>query len=130
MKAIFATLLIGLSLAGSQSLANEVEARLPEANEALKSQRDLAIRSSSPDANFGTKGEKIGWIREGEIVKALSVKQVSTVFGFEVWMEVRTSNGVRGWVLAGATAEVLKGNGGLAKLETMESSNLIAKANF
>jgi len=90
----------------------------------------LAIRSSSPDANFGTKGEKIGWIREGEIVKALSVKQVSTVFGFEVWMEVRTSNGVRGWVLAGATAEVLKGNGGLAKLETMESSNLIAKANF
>lgn len=122
---------LGIVLVFTTASAFAGDVQLPQVSEKLESSGQLALRASSPDASFGTKGEKIGWVRQGEVVKALSVKQVSTVFGFEVWIEVQAANGVKGWIYDGLAAEVLRGASNLARLESEKQnlSTLVAKAN-
>ena len=129
MKAILLVLTLSLLFVTASALAEETQAQLPQSEERLESRGQLALRATSPDAELGTKGEKIGWIREGENVRVMSLKQVATVLGFEVWVEVRAEDGKRGWVYDGMTADVLQGRGSLAKVDTASSNLLIAKAN-
>ncbi len=100
-------------------------ASFPQENEKLEATAQIALRASSPDASFGTKGEKIGWIQQGDAVKVISAKQHSTVFGFEVWVEVQSLSdaSVKGWIFDGMSAEVLKGRG---KLHTAQAQEVVA----
>lgn len=94
-------------------------AEFPEENQELQAASQITLRDSSPDASFGTKGEKIGWIRQDEKVKVISAKQHLTVFGFEVWVEVASlESSARGWVLDGMSGEVFKGKGKLQAAKT------------
>lgn len=98
---------------------------LPVESQELEASAQVTLRDSSPDASFGTKGEKIGFISEGDTVKVLSAKQHLTVYGFEVWVEVVSLKDpkVKGWVLDGLSGEVLKGKGKLQAL----SQQVLAK---
>ena len=49
---------------------------------------------------------------------------VSTVFGFEVWVEVQAEN-AKGWVYDGMAPDVLQGRGHLSRTEDL----VLAKAN-
>jgi hypothetical protein len=122
MKALIITILTLSLLASASAMA----ASIPQENEKLEATAQIALRASSPDASFGTKGEKIGWIAQGDAVKVLSSKQISTVFGFEVWVEVQSlSDGrVKGWIFNGMSAEVLKGQG---KLHEMQAQAMVAQ---
>jgi hypothetical protein len=121
---------LGMALLFTTASAFAETAKLPEASEKLDSQGQLALRAASPDAAFGTKGEKIGWVKQGETVKVVSLKQVSTVFGFEVWIEVQAADGKQGWIYDGMTSEVLRGNANLARHEAAEAAGtMLAKAN-
>jgi hypothetical protein len=100
--------------------------KLPAESEKLTASGQLALRATSPDAELGIKGEKIGWVKQGEELKVLSLKQVSTVFGFEVWVEVQSAGGQKGWIFDGMAAEVLRGK---ANLEKSEQLTMVAKAN-
>lgn len=118
MKTVKVLMMISTLLASASALADS----FPEAEQKLEATGQLALRASSPDASFGTKGEKIGWIKAGEAVKVLSAKQHLTVFGLEVWVEVQSLSdaSVKGWVFDGMSAEVLKGQGKLAAQERAE----------
>ncbi len=122
MKLAIATVLMAL-LASTAALA---DTSFPQENEKMEATAQIALRASSPDASFGTKGEKIGWIQQGDAVKVISAKQHSTVFGFEVWVEVQSlsDSSVKGWVFAGMSAEVLKGKG---KLVAQEAAAVLAQ---
>lgn len=118
MKMLKPLMMIAALLASASAFAES----FPEANQKLEATGQLALRASSPDASFGTKGEKIGWIKQGEAVKVLSAKQHLTVFGLEVWVEVQSVSdaSVKGWVFDGMSAEVLKGQGKLAAAPAQE----------
>jgi hypothetical protein len=118
MKMLTTAMMIVSLLASASAFAES----FPEANQKLEATGQLALRASSPDASFGTKGEKIGWIKQGEAVKVLSSKQHLTVFGLEVWVEVQSVSdaSVKGWVFDGMSAEVLKGQGKLAAAPAQE----------
>ncbi|HEY8278208.1 MAG TPA: hypothetical protein VIH99_01205 [Bdellovibrionota bacterium] len=111
---VFATLCASVAAFGAE---------LPKQNEKLAASGHLALRATSPDSSFGTKGEKIGWIQTGDRVKVLSAKQVSTVYGFEVWVEVQSEN-AQGWVYDGMAPDVLEGRALLVPTEDL----VIAKA--
>lgn len=118
MKMLKPLMMIAALLASASAFAES----FPEANQKLEATGQLALRASSPDASFGTKGEKIGWIKQGEAVKVLSSKQHLTVFGLEVWVEVQSVSdaSVKGWIFDGMSAEVLKGQGKLAAAPAQE----------
>jgi len=122
MKAYRLVAAIFLSLLAS---ASAVAASFPQENEKLEASAQIALRASSPDASFGTKGTQIGWIKQGDTVKVISAKQHSTVFGFEVWVEVQSlsDSAVKGWIFNGMSAEVLKGHG---KLHAAEAQEIVA----
>jgi hypothetical protein len=113
MKKILLALL-ALFLADGPAAA--ADPTLPQPGDRLVSSGQLPLRAASPDASFGTPGEKIGWVKQGDRMKVLRLKQVSTVFGFEVWIEVKTESGAQGWLRDGLTAEVLHGQASLAPL--------------
>jgi len=120
MKAyLLAVMMIASLLASASALAET----FPQENDKLEASAQIALRASSPDASFGTKGEKIGWIKQGDAVKVISAKQHSTVFGFEVWVEVQSlsDSSVKGWIFDGMSAEVLKGKGKLVAPEALET---------
>ncbi len=119
MKLLTTAMMIASLFASATAFAED---SFPEANQKLEATGQLTLRASSPDASFGTKGEKIGWIQQGEAVKVISAKQHLTVFGLEVWVEVESvkNSSVKGWVFDGMSAEVLKGQGKLAAMETQE----------
>lgn len=121
MKALILAALTLSLLASASAMA----ASFPQENEKLEATAQIALRASSPDASFGTKGEKIGWIQQGDAVKVISAKQHSTVFGFEVWVEVQSLSdaSVKGWIFDGMSAEVLKGRG---KLHTAQAQEVVA----
>jgi hypothetical protein len=91
---------------------------LPALNAEMVTATPATLRASEPDASFGTKGDKIGWLQEGESVKVLTVVQTMTVFGPEVWIEVSRSNGTKGWMLDGLLGEVMSGHGTLNESAT------------
>lgn len=119
MKMLTAAALMLTALLAS---ASAFAGTLPEADQKLEATGQLALRASSPDATFGTKGEKIGWIEQGQAVKVVSAKQHLTVFGLEVWVEVQSvaDASVKGWIFDGMSAEVLKGQGKLAAAAKQE----------
>jgi hypothetical protein len=120
-------LALGLSLlfATASAFAQDSGAQLPSDGERLESSGQLALRASSPDAAFGTKGDRIGWLKDGESVRVVSSKQVSTVFGFEVWVEVSSESGAKGWIYDGMAEDVARGRGSLAKKQI----SILAQAN-
>jgi hypothetical protein len=126
MKIIKSLMMMSFSLLISTSVFAD---SFPIADQKLEATGQLALRASSPDASFGTKGEKIGWIKAGEAVKVLSAKQHLTVFGLEVWVEVQSlsDDSVKGWVFDGMSAEVLKGRGKLVDLAKAEKVEVVAK---
>jgi hypothetical protein len=123
MKAYLFGILLACLFVSVSAFANS----LPEENQKLEAEAQLALRASSPDASFGTKGEKIGWIQAGEGVRVVSAKQHLTVFGLEVWVEVVSlrDESVKGWVFNGMSADVLKGRGKLKGAS--EEGALVAK---
>ncbi len=116
-------LLAAMMIASLFASASALAETFPQENDKLEASAQIALRASSPDASFGTRGEKIGWIKQGDAVKVISAKQLSTVFGFEVWVEVQSlsDSSVKGWVFDGMIAEVLKGNGKLVAPEALET---------
>lgn len=129
MQKILIALALSLLFTTASAFADQA-AVFPQASDKLESNGQLALRASSPDAAFGTKGEKIGWVKQGEHVTVVSLKQVSTVFGFEVWVEVKNDAGQQGWIYDGMASEVLRGNANLAKVELKQDlGTMLAKAN-
>ena len=113
-------LLAMLTAALFASVSAFAETSFPEENQKLEANSQIALRASSPDSSFGSKGEQIGWIKAGTEIKVISAKQHSTVFGFEVWVEVVSLSdaSVKGWVFDGMSSDVLKGKGKLQPIET------------
>ncbi|MGZ3659111.1 MAG: SH3 domain-containing protein [Bdellovibrionota bacterium] len=125
MKNIILAVLLAAAFATATAFADE--ARFPATGENLESTGHLALRASSPDSDFGTQGATIAWLKEGDSLKVLSLKQVSTVFGFEVWVEVQAANGSKGWINDGMALDVLKGRGSLSAQPGQVT--VLAKAN-
>jgi len=123
MKTYVVAILIASFFVSAQGLA---DSSFPEENQKLEATAQVALRASSPDASFGTKGERIGWILQGESVRVVSAKQHMTVFGLEVWVEVESTKhaAVKGWVFNGMSGEVLQGKG---KLQATTPTALVAQ---
>jgi hypothetical protein len=127
-KFLIALCLSVLFTAAGSAFADSAQ-KLPEAHDKLETVGPLALRASSPDAELGTQGARVGWVKEGETVKVVSLKQVSTILGFEVWVEVEASSGAKGWVFDGVAVDVLSGRGLLKKQESVEAGNTLVADN-
>lgn len=115
MQKLILAIGIATLFTAASAFAEESPKRLPQAGESLTSRGHVALRTAGPDADFGMAGETIAWIAENETLRVLSLKQVSTVFGMEVWVEVKAANGRQGWIYDGLTGEVLGGRAKLAQ---------------
>lgn len=89
----------------------------------------IPLHESTPDSSFGGKAPQIGWIKKGESVKVLETKQYLSIFGIEIWVEVakQSDPARRGWVFAGMSHEIVKGQSKLvsphAKQEKSENAS-------
>lgn len=90
----------------------EAPHELPRKDDVLEVASAAApLRESTPDALFGGKAHQIGWVKKGEAVKVLEARQYLSIFGLEIWLEVRKVDdpNSHGWVFDGMSAEILKG---------------------
>ncbi len=85
--------------------------KIPAVNDLVETGGPVQLRASSPDPSFGGKGAQIGWVKAGEILEVLQVKNYVSVFGTEIWMEIRKKDHVKtqGWIFAGLANEISKG---------------------
>lgn len=123
MKALFVIFALNLPFqahAGETSRA--VAFRQDEVLEALAPA--LALREATPDPDFGGKAPQIGWIKRGEQLRVLGVKNYISILGTEIWMEVQKLDdpSVRGWIFAGMSQDLQKGNSPVGHKGQPESS--------
>lgn len=84
---------------------------IPKINDTVETGGLVQLRESSPDPTFGVKGAQKGWIKSGETLRVLNVKNYISVHGTEIWLEVEKKEdaNVKGWIFAGLAKEMAKG---------------------
>lgn len=95
---------------------------LPKVDDTVETQGLVQLRESSPDPTFGVKGPQKGWIKAGEQLRVLNVKNYISVYGTEIWLEVQRKEDakVQGWIFAGLAKELAKGKSVISLVVTPE----------
>lgn len=114
MRLVTALLALSLALAntaGAETKMMDGAKNIPQVDDTIETAGLVQLRESSPDPAFGVKGAQKGWLKAGELLKVLSVKNYISVYGTEIWLEVHRKDDARvnGWIFAGLAKEIARG---------------------
>lgn len=104
-------LILAASAAHAETRVVDGTRSLPRVNDTVEAAGLVQIRESSPDPTFGKKGDPKGWLKAGETMRVLTVKNYISVYGSEIWLEVQREGEEKaaGWIFAGLAKEMAKG---------------------